>query len=251
MTETPPTYIVVGATSSIARSLCHRLAARGWRLVLAARDVEELHRLANDLQVRHRHSFPIVAFDAAEAHQAQGLVANAAAIAASEIDGVIVCHGMTPPDSGGLDDGTLQKTFQVNFLSVAMLLNAAAAYFEPRRAGLIAAISSVAGDRGRQSNFVYGAAKAALSTYLQGLRNRLQPSGVHVLTVKPGFVDTPMTRGMSLPSKFLIAQPDRVAADIERAILRRYDVVYTPWFWRWIMAVVGVIPESIFKRLKL
>jgi short-subunit dehydrogenase len=218
---------------------------------LAARDTEELSRLSNDFRVRHSRPFPTLSFDATDPEQARQLVGRAVALAPDGLDGVIVCHGMTPRDAGGLDDDTLRETFQINFVSVALLVNAAAVYFEPRRAGVIAAISSVAGDRGRQSNFVYGAAKAALSTYLQGLRNRLQPSGVHVLTIKPGFVDTPMTRGMKLPAKFLVAKPDRVAADIERAILQRRDVVYTPWFWRWIMAVIGMIPEPIFKRLKL
>jgi NAD(P)-dependent dehydrogenase (short-subunit alcohol dehydrogenase family) len=251
MTETLPTYFVVGATSGIARALCHRLAARGWRLVLAARNAEGLRRLADDLQVRYQRPFPTIAFDSTDVTQVRQLFDKSLAFAPTGLDGLIVCHGMTPRDAGGLDDDALQATFHINFLSVAMLLNAAAVYFEPRRAGRIAAISSVAGDRGRQSNFVYGAAKAALSTYLQGLRNRLQPRGVHVLTIKPGFVDTPMTQGMKLPAKFLVAKPERVAADIERALLRRCDVMYTPWLWRWIMAVVGMIPEAIFKRLKL
>lgn len=251
MTETSPTYLVVGATSSIARALCHRLAARGWQLVMAARDAEELRQLSEDLQVRYQAALPIITFDACQPHQVEQLFEQAVAVVPSGLDGIIVCHGMTPREAGGFDVDTLRDTFQINFMSVAMLLNAAAVYFEPRRAGLIAAISSVAGDRGRQSNFVYGAAKGALSTYLQGLRNKLQPRGVHVLTIKPGFVDTPMTRGLKPPSPFLVASADRVAADIEQAILRHRDVVYTPWFWRWIMAVICMIPEPIFKRLKL
>src|SRR6516164_9862855 len=126
----------------------------------------------------------------------------------------------------------LRQSLDVNFLSAAELLEIAAAYFEPRRSGFIAAISSVAGDRGRQSNYTYGAAKAGLTAYLQGLRNRLWRAGVHVLTVNPGFVDTPMTRGRINPNSLLVATPERVARDIDRALRRRRDVLYTPWFWR-------------------
>lgn len=218
---------------------------------MAARNAEGLRLLAEDLAVRHRRSCPTIVFDAKDTEQVRRVFGEATVLSPSGIDGLIVCHGMTPRDAGAFDGDRLRETFEVNFLSVAALVNAAAVSFAARRGGLIAAISSVAGDRGRQSNFVYGSAKAALSTYLQGLRNRLEPQGVHVLTIKPGFVDTPMIRGMKVPATFLVVKPDRVAADIERAILRRRDVVYTPGMWRWIMAVIGMIPESVFKRLRL
>src|SRR5262249_38784825 len=120
-----------------------------------------------------------------------------------------------------------------------------------QRGGYLAAISSVAGDRGRQSNYVYGAAKSALSTYLQGLRNRLWHKGVHVATIKPGFVDTTMTRGRLNPRSRLVASPERGARDIDRALRRRQNVLYTPWFWRPILRVITLIPEPIFKRLRL
>ena len=122
----------------------------------------------------------------------------------------------------------MRESLEVNFLSAAELLEIAAAYFEPQRTGFIAAISSVAGDRGRQSNYIYGAAKAGLSTYLQGLRNRLYHSGVHVLTIKPGFVATRMTFGKVNPNSPIVASPQRVAKDIARAIRRRRNVIYTP-----------------------
>jgi short-subunit dehydrogenase len=124
-------------------------------------------------------------------------------------------------------------------------------YLEERGRGYIAAVSSVAGDRGRQSNYTYGASKAGLSAYLQGLRNRLHPAGVHVLTVKPGFVDTPMTHGLVNPDSPLVASPEQVAADVDLAIRKRKDVIYTRWFWRAVMLVIGSIPERVFKRLKL
>ena len=122
-------------------------------------------------------------------------------------------------------------------------------YFEKRGEGTLAAISSVAGDRGRQSNYVYGTAKAAVNTYLQGLRNRLYSKGVHVLTIKPGFVDTPMTA--HLRQGPLFASADRVARDIVKAIEKKKCIIYTPWFWRWIMLLIRLIPEPVFRRLKL
>jgi short-subunit dehydrogenase len=129
------------------------------------------------------------------------------------------------------------------------LLSHLADYFENRKHGFIAGISSVAGERGRQSNYVYGAAKGAFTILLQGLRNRLFPHGVRVLTVKPGFVDTGMTFGMR--GLFLVASPEYVGERIARSVVRGRDVVYIPWFWRHIMLIIRLIPEFIFKRLKL
>jgi short-subunit dehydrogenase len=134
---------------------------------------------------------------------------------------------------------------------VALLLEKFATMMESQRGGCLAAISSVAGDRGRQSNYIYGAAKAGLSTFLDGLRNRMFRVGVHVLSIKPGFVDTPMTLGKINPRSPLVASPDRVARDIDRALLRRENVLYTPWFWWPIMKVIRLVPEPIFKRLGL
>src|SRR5262245_32088329 len=142
-----------------------------------------------------------------------------------------------------------RRMIDVNYTSAVSLLNLAANYLEAQKAGFICAISSVAGDRGRQSNYIYGSTKAALNTYLEGMRVRLAKVGVPVTTVKPGFVDTRMTRG--LPGMFLVAQPERVARDICRAIKKRRSVVYTPWFWWGIMSIICSIPTFVFKRLKL
>jgi short-subunit dehydrogenase len=136
-----------------------------------------------------------------------------------------------------------------NFTAAVSVLNLAADYFAARRGGFLCVLSSVAGDRGRQSNYLYGAAKGGLTVYLQGLRNRLSRSGVQVTTVKPGFVDTPMTYGK--PGLFLTATPERAARGILRAIRRRKDEVYVPGFWRWIMEIVRTVPECVFKRMKL
>src|SRR5262245_32495555 len=142
-----------------------------------------------------------------------------------------------------------RRMIDVNYTSAVSLLNLAADYFEARKAGFICAISSVAGDRGRQSNYLYGSTKAALNTYLEGLRVRLAKVGVPVTTVKPGFVDTKMTRGMK--GMFLVASPARVARDICRAIRRGRAVVYTPWFWWGIMTIIRSIPDFLFRRMKI
>jgi short-subunit dehydrogenase len=150
-----------------------------------------------------------------------------------------------------VDPEQAARTIDVNFKSYVSLLNAAAMHLRERGGGFLCALSSVAGDRGRQSNYTYGAAKAGLSAYLQGLRNRLAPHGVTVITVKPGFVDTAMTWGLLKAGSALVASPQRVARDIVNAIATRRDVLYTPWFWRWIMLVIRLIPERVFKRLRL
>ncbi len=158
---------------------------------------------------------------------------------------------MVDQDIAEQDFAQARQMIDVNFTSAVSILGCLADYFRGRRSGVIAAISSVAGDRGRQSNFIYGATKAGLTVYLAGLRNRLHPLGVHVLTIKPGFVATAMTVGRVNPNSPLMATPERVAADIDRALRRRRDVLYTPWFWRWVMLIIRAVPERLFKRLKL
>ena len=235
--------LIIGANSSIARALCHRLARRQWGLVLAGRDAVELDKNAADLRIRYRSQVRVEPFDALDEQSRDTLLDRS-----GEITGVVLCHGYLPLERTATE---VLKTLEINLTSAMLLLEQAAICLERRRSGFIAAISSVAGDRGRQSNYLYGAAKAGLSTYLAGLRNRLYPAGVHVLTVKPGFVETPMTAGLINPDSPLVSSPDRVAAAIDRAILRRRDVIYTPWFWSPIMRLIRSVPEPLFKRLKL
>lgn len=169
-----------------------------------------------------------------------------------ELDGFVLCHGyMTNQETTEQDWDEAQRTIDVNFTSTVSLLMLAANYFELRKKGYIVALSSVAGDRGRMSNYTYGAAKAGLSAYLQGLRNRLHRAGVQVLTVKPGLVDTPMTAGLLDPQSPLVATPEKIARDINQAIHKRKDTLYSPWFWRFIMGLIRVLPERVSKRLKL
>lgn len=244
--------LVVGAGSGIARALVEELAPRSSRLVLAGRDVVELERTASDLSIRHGLPVEVLFFDARDFDAHESFMAEAIERCGGDLGGVVVCYGhMQSQEDAARSEDVVRDMLDVNFTSVATLLNVAARHFEARRNGFIVALSSVAGDRGRQSNYCYGAAKAGLTAYLSGLRNRLAASNVQVLTVKPGFVDTPMTRGLLNPKSPLVAQPERVARDIVRAIERRRDVIYTPWFWFGIMSVICAIPERIFKRLKL
>ena len=250
--DEPRNVILVGATSGIARPLARRLVARGWNLVVTGRDAARLAPLADDLQVRGTGTVASLVLDPSDGAAVAGLCGAAAALLGGPIDGVIVCHGTLPDESGALlDVEQTRGAIDANFTSAAMVLAAAAQALENRPGAFLTAISSVAGDRGRQSNYAYGAAKAGLTAYLSGLRNRLHPRGVVVITVKPGIVRTPMTEGLPAAGSPLAADADTVARDIERAILRRQAVLYTPWFWWPVMTVICAIPEAIFKRLRL
>lgn len=244
--------LIVGATSAVAEALARRLVGRGWNLFLAARDSGAVERLAADLRVRGGTTIVTGSFDASRLETMPDTWNAAVAAFPQGLDGIIVCHGHLPDERDRLLTAEeSRRTIDVNFTSVVLLLGMAAHYFSDRREGFIAAISSVAGDRGRQSNFCYGSAKAGLTAFLGGLRNRLHSRNVHVLTVKPGIIASPMTQGLEVGPRPLVTTPERVAADIERALVGRRDEVYSPWFWRPIMALIRWIPEPIFKRLSL
>jgi len=241
--------LIIGATSAIAQEVAKLYAAQGSQLFLVARDKQKLEQVAQDLLVRGVSAVDSLALDLVNIEQHDTLV-NKAAEKLGNIDIVLIAHG-TLPDQKLCETSITQTLYelQVNLLSTVSLLTILANLFEKQRGGCIAVISSVAGDRGRQSNYIYGAAKGGLSIFLQGLRNRLTKAGVSVLTIKPGFVITPMTA--EFKKGFLWAQPRQVAEAIVTAIHKRKSLVYVPWFWRWIMVIIRAIPESIFKRLSL
>lgn len=241
--------LIIGATSAIAEATARRFAQDGDRLYLVARNPDRLVAVASDLKTRGATQVEIMVMDANDMDRHAELVAQAEA-ALGGLDTVLIAHGTLPNQKAceASFETTLQE-IQSNCLSVISLLTHAANRFEAQKHGTIAVISSVAGDRGRQSNYVYGTAKAAVSTFLQGLRGRLFRSGVHVITIKPGFVDTPMTAGFR--KGLLWASSEKVGDGIYRSIQRKRDVVYLPWFWRWIMVIIRMIPGSIFKRTKL
>lgn len=241
--------VIFGATSAIARATARLLAARGDQLFLVARDAAKLGATAQDLRVRGAPAVNVAVADLNDFARHEALLDEAEA-ALGGLEVVLIAHG-TLPDQRELERSfeATERELRTNFLSVVSLLTPLANRLEAQGAGTIAVISSVAGDRGRASNYVYGTAKGALSLFLQGLRNRLYRSGVRVVTIKPGFVDTPMTAGVE--KNALFASPEAVAKGIVAALEGGRDVVYLPGFWRLIMLVIRALPERLFKRLNL
>ncbi|NOY53558.1 MAG: SDR family oxidoreductase [Deltaproteobacteria bacterium] len=237
--------LIIGAKSDIARAVALEYARHGWDLILAARDAgETLAPLVADIGVRtgrraEARELDILDFDSHEAFY-EGL--------GEKPLGVVSAVGfLGDQERAEHDPVEARRIINTNYTGVAGLLDIVAGDLERRREGFIIGISSVAGDRGRGSNYIYGSAKAGLTAYLSGLRNRLYGAGVHVMTVKPGFVRTRMTAGMNLPS-LLTSTPEAVARSIYRGQQRRRNVIYTHWIWRYIMMLVEAAPESLFKR---
>lgn len=247
-TRVSEAVLILGATSAIARATAVAFAARGDDLYLASRDEEELRRIASDLRLRYGVEVHYGLFDA-EATDTHEAFFKSVVTAMPNLSCVVLAFGYLGDQQAARDFSVGAKIISSNFTGAASILSHCANYFEPLHYGFIIGISSVAGDRGRQSNYVYGAAKGALSLYLQGLRNRLYSSGVRVITIKPGFVDTAMTYG--LPGLFLVASPQSIGERIVAALEKSDDVVYLPWFWRYIMLIIKHIPEPIFKRMRL
>jgi short-subunit dehydrogenase len=242
------TWIILGATSSMARALSRALAERGDSLLLAGRDMEDLKRQAADCLARGAPMAEAVAFDARKPETFAPLIQIL-----SDQEGMLnaaVFVGSMPEQSAiDEDPGLIAGTVTDSFTGPAQFLQLMAPLMEARGGGAVVGVGSVAGDRGRLGNYVYGAAKAGFATYLSGLRNRLGRSGAHVVTVKPGFVDTAMTWGIE--GMFLVAPPEKVAQDILRAVEKKKNVIYTPFFWRYIMLIIRSVPEPIFKKLSI
>jgi short-subunit dehydrogenase len=241
----PPLWIVLGASSSVARAFARLAGEGGAELILAGRDLEDMARTAADARLRGAPSAEVRAFDALDRTSHQGFVAALPARPLHVLLAFGLMHSQTAIDA----DPTLgEAVMAVNYLGAVSILSA----LEPRLAaggGAVVVLSSVAGDRGRPSNFVYGSAKAGLNAYLQGLRARLAGAKVPVTTIKAGFMDTAMTYG--LPGMFLVASPESAARASLAAAAKGRDSLYFPAFWRLIMAIIKAIPEPIFKRLKL
>jgi len=242
--------LVVGATSAIAEAAARLWAARGAALYLVGRRAPLLEADAQDLRVRGARLVACETMDMVALDVHEPMIARAEA-ALGPLDCVLVAHGTLPDQAAAYADAAIAvREIEVNAVSTMALVLRLAHRFEARGAGTIAVITSVAGVRGRQSNFIYGAAKSMVSTLLEGLRHRMYGRGVNVIDIRPGFVDTPMTAAFPKGGP-LWATPQRVASDIVAAVDRGAGVVYTPWFWRWIMLVIRHIPESIFVRTRL
>lgn len=245
----PGRVLVLGATSSIAIATMRQLAERKTHFMLVARNPNRLTVIAQDLMARGALAVETWVMDLDDTSAHADMLATAAARLGS-IDLALIAHGVLGDQQAAEADFEIAAAIlHTNFISTVSLLTWLGNYFQAQRGGTLAVISSVAGDRGRKSNYVYGASKGALNIFLDGLRNRIDRDGVQVLTIKPGFVATPMTA--HVPQNALFASPGRVARDILRAVERRRDVVYVPWFWGVIMFLVRAIPGSRFKKMNM
>lgn len=244
-----PAVLALGATSAIAESTLRPLAERGARFYLVARNPDKLHAVAADLHTRGASGVATQVMDLNDTCAHPAMLA-AAAQSLGTIELALLAHGILGDQKEAESSySAAESIIHTNFLSSVSLITWLANYFEQMGQGTLAVITSVAGDRGRMSNYVYGASKGALSIFLDGVRGRLCRSGVQVLTIKPGFVATPMTSHLAQGPLF--ARPSRVGRGILKAIERRRDVVYLPPFWAAIMLIIRLVPRPIFKKMKV
>lgn len=241
-------WIILGATSSMARAFARGVSQRGDAVFLAGRDSDDLATTAQDCALRGARLAEALIFDARAPEGFAGLIARLER-EEGQINAAVFVGSMPDQSEIDADPSLIQGIVADNFTGPAQFLQMLAPVLEARGGGTIVGVGSVAGDRGRVGNYVYGAAKAGFHTYLSGLRNRLTRSGAHVVTVKPGFVDTAMTWGIE--GMFLVAPPEKVSEDILAAVKKRRNVVYTPFFWRYIMLIIRMIPEPIFKKMSI
>lgn len=241
---------ISGATSAMAQAFARRYAGQKARFYLLGRDQGKLDILKQDLVARGATDVWTACVDMAKPQPYESVVAKAIQQLGS-VDIALIAQGvMRTQPVLQTDVAALQENYQVNLLSAIEMATVLANYFEREKRGSLLVISSVAGDRGRQSNYVYGASKAALSAFTDGLRNRLYRHGVTVVTVKPGFVDSPMTAGIEKNGP-LWATPEKIAEDMQKMVGKGGGVLYTPWFWRYILLIISHVPDFIFKKLSL
>ncbi|NML39383.1 SDR family oxidoreductase [Chitinophaga sp. G-6-1-13] len=242
-----PTVLLLGAGSDMAVAIARRFAAAQYNVQLAGRQAAALQPLQQDLQIRYGiaatvHHFDATAYDTHAAFYATLPV---------QPDITVCAFGyLGDQEQAQHDWQEASRILHSNFTGAVSILNVVANAYEVKKAGVIVGISSVAGERGRQSNYIYGSAKAGFTAYLSGLRNRLFRSGVHVMSVQPGFVNTRMTQHLTLPP-LLTAQPEQVANAVFKAVQRKKNVLFVKWPWKYIMLIIKLIPEAIFKKLKL
>ena len=239
--------LILGASSDVAKELAYQYAEKGYNLLLAARDRRQMEDLCKDISIRFQVKCEPYELDVTDRGSHEEFIN-----ALPSLPKITVClvGYLGDHDKAKTNAQEASKILDTNYNGVVSVLDPIATKYESAKEGVIAVFSSVAGDRGRQSNYYYGSAKAALSAYLSGLRNRLASSGVHVVTIKPGFIKTRMTEELDLPG-LLTAMPAEVASATIKSIARKKNVVYTKWFWRYIMLIIKSIPEPIFKKLKL
>lgn len=243
---THQTIAIFGAASAIAKEYGRLKTNPSTSLIVVARNAEALHEIKADLSTRGAGQVHGIEFDF---NNLQALPQLVEQVFRQKVDVALVAYGVLPDnEKSKTDSDYFEQHYRLNSTSTLMLLSLIANKMRSQGSGTIAAISSVAGDRGKKSNYYYGAAKASVSVFMQGLRQDLFKTGVHVLDIKPGFVDTPMTS--QFPKGPIWAKPNAVAAGIDKAIEKKKSVVYLPWFWKHIMCIIKSIPEFIFKKLE-
>ena len=245
----PERILIIGATSAIAKATARMYARNGCRLHLIARNPETLQSIESDLKVRGAREVQCSLLDANDFDKHAGILKQAVD-SLNGVDTVLICHGSLPDQQSSENEFDLARhEINTNGLSVISMLIILSQSLIEQQSGTIAVVTSVAGDRGRQSNYVYGAAKALVSTYLQGLRGRLLPHNVHVMDIRPGFVDSPMTS--HLEKGPLWSSPERIAGIIVNSIRKKRHTVYAPGYWRIIMFMVRALPDAVFKHIRL
>ncbi len=239
--------LVIGGKSDIGMAAARCFAANGFDIQLAARQSAQLKNDAADFKIRYQCQVTLHELDVLDIESHESFIAGFESLP----DVVLSAAGFSGSQSFAQKGfHHARQVIDTNYTGLVSLMEKLASRYEQRGHGCMIGISSVAGDRGRKSNYIYGSAKAAYAHYLSGLRNRLARFGVSVITVKPGFVHTRMTQGMSLP-RLITASPEAVADDIYKAYKNKRNIIYSRWYWRWIMLIIKGIPESIFKKLSL
>lgn len=231
----------------MAVAIAKKFASEGYALELAARNISRLRPLQSDLGIRYHTTVTLHEFDALGF---EGHAAFFESLTPKPDITICVFGYLGTQEKAAADWKESEKIIHTNYTGAVSILNIVANDYAARKDGCIVGISSVAGERGRQSNYMYGSAKAGFTAYLSGLRNRLFQDGVHVVSVQPGFVYTKMTEGLPLPG-LLTARPEDVAEAVYKAVRKKKNVIYVKWFWRWIMCIIRSIPEFLFKKLKL
>jgi short-subunit dehydrogenase len=239
--------LIIGAKSDIAKEVAREYAKNDYDLYLAGRNIDEMKDFENDIKIRSKADVKFKEFDITDFESHEPFYNT---LEPKPLGVIVVAGYMAEQKTCENDWSETLNTINVNFTGAVSILNIIANDMEQNKNGFIVGVSSVAGDRGRKANYIYGSSKAAFSAYLSGLRNRLHESGVKVLTVKPGFVATKMTEGLDLPEK-LTAQPEEVASDIYNAQQKGKDILYTKGIWKWVMLIIGMIPEWKFKGMSV
>jgi decaprenylphospho-beta-D-erythro-pentofuranosid-2-ulose 2-reductase len=241
------TVLILGGNSDVGKSLAKDFGRLGSNLILTSRKEGQLDSFKSDLEIRNEINCDVELLDVSDFKSHDSFYRNLK----TKPDIVITCIGYLDNQEDSQNDFQESiMSIQTNFTGLVSILNIISNDFEKREKGVIVGISSVAGDRGRGSNYIYGSSKSGFTSYLSGLRNRLNKSSVKVITVKPGFIKTKMTSHLNLP-KLLTASPDDISKDIINSIKKNKSIIYTKWFWKWIMTIINLIPERVFKSMNL